>query len=122
MLVVESRRRPILFTDCVDAGGITQRVDVRRPHFGTKCICGRAPTAKRVIDNGMGRGGQEPFGEWLGLRKQRPRPESRGQPLVGPLPGVCGRKNVKESETFHSLRVIERKTIRGTTAPIMPGD
>src|SRR5262249_60895511 len=74
----------------------------------------------RIVLEGLR--GEEPFGERLGLRKQRPRPESRGQPLVGPLPGVCGRKNVKESQTLHSLRVIERKTIRGTTAPIMPGD
>src|SRR5262249_14438050 len=31
-------------------------------------------------------------------------------------------RNVKESKTFHSLRVIERKTISGSTASIMPGD
>ena len=37
-------------------------------------------------------------------------------------PGFCGRKNVKDSKTFHSIRVIERKPIGNTTAAIMPSN
>jgi hypothetical protein len=58
--------------------------------------------------------------KWLGLRKERPGPESSSQLLVSPLPGVCGRKNVNNSKTFHSVGVIERKPIGNTTAAIMP--
>jgi hypothetical protein len=53
MFMVEGRSRPILLADRVDASGITQRFDIRCPHFGAKRICRRPPTAKGVIDNGI---------------------------------------------------------------------
>jgi hypothetical protein len=53
MFVVEGRRRSVLFADCMDASEVTQRFDIRRPHPGVESICRRAPTAKRVIDNGI---------------------------------------------------------------------
>jgi hypothetical protein len=48
--------------------------------------------------------------------------KKRSQLFVGPLSGFCGRKNVKYSETFHPIRVIERKPIGNTTAAIMPSN
>jgi hypothetical protein len=53
LFMVEGRGSPILLADCVDASGITQRFDIRCPHFGAKRICRRPPTAKGVIDDGI---------------------------------------------------------------------
>ena len=38
MLVVKARRRSILLADHVDASGITQCFDIRRPHLGAEGI------------------------------------------------------------------------------------
>src|SRR6516164_3860132 len=44
-----------------------------------------------------------------------PRSEHR------PLPGICGRKDVKDGETFHSLRTIERGRNKYFSAPLRVG-
>jgi hypothetical protein len=61
------RRRAVLFADGMDASAITQRIDIRGPHFSAERICRRAPTAERVIDNGIGSGRYESLGQWLTL-------------------------------------------------------
>ena len=39
-----------------DLRGITQRLDIRRPHLGAERMRGRAPTAKRIVHDSFRRG------------------------------------------------------------------
>src|SRR5262245_54084013 len=103
----------------MNARWITQCVDVGRANLGAERMGRSAPTAKRIVDNSVRSRRHEPLRQRLGLCEERPRPISRGQPLVGPLPDICDWKDVKNSETLNPPGVIKRKAIGNTPAAVM---
>src|SRR5262245_34522656 len=54
MLIIERCRRPIFLADRMDTRGITQGLDISRPHSWAERVRGRTPTAKRVVNDSIG--------------------------------------------------------------------
>jgi hypothetical protein len=120
MRVVERCCRAVFLADRVNMRAITQRLDIVRPQGRIERLGSRAPTAKRIVDHGIGCSRQQPLGKRRRLRQQRPRPIAGCQPFVGPLPGFGDRNDVENSETLDASRMIERETIRDAAAAICP--
>jgi len=99
--------------------GIPERVDVGRSNPRRKAGPIRSPSCERIVHDDFRIRHDQTFGQRLRLSKERPRPESQGEPKVGATERFAGRNDVKNSKTLDALSMFERHPVGDTGPAIM---
>jgi len=116
---VDGHCRSVFLTDCVYRIGITERVDVSRSNLRRKTRLIRAPSSERIVHNYFRIRHDQPFGQRLWLSKERPGPESQGEPKIGAAERFVSWNNIEEGKTLDAIHVFERHPIGDTGPAIM---
>jgi hypothetical protein len=119
---IDRRGGAILFTNGVRAGGISQRVNIRRTNVLRKHVGRRTPICKRMIDDRVGRVRQDAFRQWFWLGKQCPRPKTQRESVIGSRPYCLRRQHIQHGEPLDAIRMIERHPIRYAAPTIVARD
>jgi hypothetical protein len=112
VLAVDAGCGAVLLTDRVDVVGVLQLRQVLRTPVLVERVRRCAPLqTQRVVDHRLWRRADESFGQGLGLRKQRPRPEAEGEPVVGAIPRGVDGDHIEGREALDPLRSVERRAV-----------
>ena len=122
MLAIDGRGGSILLADGMYVDRIPKSLNIGRTDVRREYRRGRAPTAERVVDNGLRYCRQDALRKGLGLSEERSGPVREREPRVGAVPYGPRRQDIEDGQAVDAVRMIESHAIGDATAAIMPRD